>query len=352
MAVTAVSQPPAGEFSRFHYWKNPDSEDIGRTATEFLKKLPGPTHIHVTGEDHTRCRAVTTLSHGNEPSGFHAVFEALRRQIRPVVDIHYFIPSVDAARQSPGFIYRMLPHQKDFNRCFKRPFGDSVQDRLAQDLVSRLEKHSPECVIDIHNTSGSSPSFGITICTDAKHDALVSLFTHRMIVTDLKLGALMEIGETMTPTVTIECGGAQDRESNLMATEGLMRYITIEDVLSINHTDMALEFFHNPLRLELLDGSDIAYGDHSLVEDGVTLLPDIENHNFGYVSPGNRLGYVSGELAANLTIVDIEGRERVPEYFRLEQGELYPVKRLKLFMVTTNPEIARKDCLFYLVEAG
>ncbi len=57
-------------------------------------------------------------------------------------------------------------------------------------------------------------------------------------------------------------------------------------------------------------------------------------------------------MAANLTVMDIHGKEKLFDYFVLEEGELYPTRRLKLFMVTTNPEIARKDCLFYLVEAA
>ena len=345
-----MQQSISAQDSSFQYWKDPDIQNIGDTAVEFLNKLHGPTHIHISGNDPSRCRAVVTLLHGNEPSGFHAIFDTLKRQIKPVVDIHYFIPSVDAAKQAPGFIYRMLPHQKDLNRCFSTPFGDTEQDLLAQDLLENLKSFNPESVIDIHNTSGSSPSFGVTTFMDERHDALVSLFTHRTIVTDLPLGSLMEISRSMMPTVTIECGGAQDIASNVMATEGLTKYISYANVLTLEHTDMSLEFFHNPLRLELLEGSDIAYGDHCLMTDGVTLLPEIEDFNFGFVNPDTRLGFVSGELDSNLTVRDARGRERLQDYFRLSDGELYPLRTLKLFMVTTNPEIARKDCLFYLIE--
>ena len=203
-----MQQSISAQDSSFQYWKDPDIQNIGDTAVEFLNKLHGPTHIHISGNDPSRCRAVVTLLHGNEPSGFHAIFDTLKRQIKPVVDIHYFIPSVDAAKQAPGFIYRMLPHQKDLNRCFSTPFGDTEQDLLAQDLLENLKSFNPESVIDIHNTSGSSPSFGVTTFMDERHDALVSLFTHRTIVTDLPLGSLMEISRFMMPTVTIECGGA------------------------------------------------------------------------------------------------------------------------------------------------
>jgi hypothetical protein len=334
----------------FYTWTNPGPKDIGGSAVEFLHALPGPTHIHITGEDRSRSRAVVTLLHGNEPSGLHAIYEILKRDIQAVVDIHYFILNVDAARQAPGFIYRMLPQHKDINRCFRPPYDDSEPSLLAQSLLQKLLEFQPECTIDIHNTSGSSPSFGVTTFMDDLHDALVSLFTHRMIVTDLKLGALMEISEEVMPTVTIECGGAQDIESHIIATEGLTRYITIEDILSRQHGDMTLEFFHNPIRLELQEGQDIVYGDHCLLEQGVTLLPSMENYNFGFVDSSTHLGFVSGGLSDTLKLEGNTGKEQISEYFELRDKELYPCKRLKLFMVTSNPEIASKDCLFYFAE--
>lgn len=333
-----------------HTWTNPCPQDIGASVLEFLHALPGPTHIHITGEDSTRSRAAVTLLHGNEPSGLHAMYGVLKRSIRPIVDIHFFILNVDAARQAPGFIYRMLPQHKDLNRCFRPPYGDTEPELLSQNLLSLLQQFQPECVIDIHNTSGASPSFGVTTFMDKRHDALVSLFTHRMIVTDLQLGSLMEISGETTPTVTIECGGAQAVESHINATEGLSKYITLHDILSKQHGDMSLEFFHNPMRLEIREGVDIVYGDHCLLDKGVTLLPNVENYNFGFVNSSVRLGFISGELIDILSLKDTAGNERVLEYFELRADELYPRKKIKLFMVTSNPEIARKDCLFYLVE--
>ena len=318
---------------------------------EFLRSLPGPTHVFIAGKQSSRCRAATTLLHGNEPSGLFAIFNIIKQRIRPLVDMHLFIMNVDAAKQSPGFIYRMLPHHKDLNRCFGNSTGDSDSERLARALLDELRGLAPESLIDIHNTSGSSPSFGVTTFMDERHDSLVSLFTHRMIVSDLRLGALMEISDSIMPTVTIECGGAQDTEANLVATQGLIRYMTVEDVLDHEHSEITLELFHNPMRLELTENSDVAYGEHSLLEDGVTLLPNIENFNFGFVNPDTRLGFVSGELSENLSARSIDGHECISENFTLKAGELYPGRRLKLFMVTTNPEIARKDCLFYFVPA-
>ncbi len=336
----------------FYFCRDPNPEQIGENAREFLKRLPGPTHLHISGNNPDRSRVVVTLLHGNEPSGLHGIFDVLRMGVKPVVDIHCFIPSVDAAKQEPGFVYRMLPHHKDLNRCFRPPFGDSEEEQLAQSLLRRIESIQPECVIDVHNTSGSSPGFGVTTFIDERHDALVALFTKRMIITDLKMGALMETSETMFPTVTIECGGAADPDSNRVATEGLIKYLTYEDVLNAPHEGLSLDIFHHPLRMELVDDCEIAFGDHILVPDGVTLLSNIEHFNFDKVPTGTELGFIPIPLDECLTLTDAQGENRIHEYFCQDGESLRATQDLKLFMVTTNPEIARKDCLFYLVEAG
>jgi hypothetical protein len=349
--VEVMEHPAASSRVLFHYWKNPAIDEIGATADEFLKLLSGPTHIHLTGQDESRCRVVVTLQHGNEPSGFWAIHKVLQDNTVPIVDIHFFIPSVKAARAGPGFFYRMLPNEKDQNRCFKIPFGDSEQDHIAREIMDKLAILQPESVIDVHNTSGISPSFGITTTMDEGHVALVSLFTHRLVVTHLELGSLMDFAEARMPTVTIECGGGQDGESNLMAAEGLIKYLSYDDVLSVEHTDLTLEFFHNPLRLELRKGKDIAYAEQPVAGYELTLLPAIEHFNFGYITPDTLLGFVAGKLEDVLTAKDTKGNEKLTRYFKLIDGELRPRRKQELFMVTTNPEIALKDCLFYLVES-
>jgi hypothetical protein len=338
-----------GSLHGYRYWPNPSSDDIGETYLAFLSLLDGPAHIRISGRDSTRCRAVTTLLHGNEPSGLVAIFNTIKLGVTPAVDMHYFILNVEAAKQPPGFFYRMLPGLKDQNRCFAPPFDDSSEDQLALELLQKLVELNPECLIDVHNTSGSSPAFGVTTFMDTKHNALVSLFTQRIVVTDLSLGSLMEISESILPAVTIECGGAADAESSTLATEGLIKYLTLEDVLTERQSDLMLEHFENPVRLELKPGASIAYANHHSIDHGVTLRPDIENHNFGHVGASYHLGYLSGEIGDLLSAKDSKGIERLDEFFCAKNGELFPTKTLKFFMVTTNPEIAKNDCLLYVV---
>jgi hypothetical protein len=346
---TRLFQPSPGK--QLYRWQNPRPSEIGANAYEFLQRLPGPTHIELSGKTRSRARIVVTLMHGNEPSGLHAVYAALRDQIKPVVDTHIFIPSVDAAKQAPGFIYRALPHHRDLNRCFSRP-GDSEQHQLAQEILTAIQALPVEAVIDIHNTSGSGPSFAVATHRDDRLNCLASLFTHRMIISDIRLGSLMENSTARLPIVTIECGGAMDLESNALAAEGLRCYLQTSDLFSPVHPVVSLEFFHHPVRLELTEGSEIVFGDHQLLNKGLTLLPDLEQHNFGFVDRDTLLGFVAGDMQQLLQAQNAEGTNVLGDNFRCEGGKLYPARQLKLFMITTNPEIARKDCLFYFTASS
>ena len=174
---------------RFQFVKEPLATDIGDNVEAFLRSLEGPTCFFLEGEDDSRTRALVTLLHGNEPSGAMAVFRWLKSCQRPAVNIVVIVASVAAALEFPVFSHRMLPRARDLNRCFRPPFDDA-QGALAEEILEILHMHHPEAVIDMHNTSGSGPSFGVCTHMDHQHDALVSLFTQRLIVSNLGLGAL------------------------------------------------------------------------------------------------------------------------------------------------------------------
>lgn len=83
--------------------------------------------------------------------------------------------------------------------------------KVAEEIVDLFEQYQPEAVLDIHNTSGHSPDFAVVTYESEPHEALVSLFCDRLVITDLRLGALMERSSRRCPVVTIECGERQMR---------------------------------------------------------------------------------------------------------------------------------------------
>ena len=313
---------------------------------DFLQQLAGPTIITQTGTDSSRWRAMVTLLHGNEPSGVKALLRWLQSGKQPAVNAVFIIASVVAAITPPGFYYRMLPGHRDLNRCFRPPFNDR-EGQLALDILDALREYNPEALIDVHNTSGSGPSFGVAVSDDKLHDALITPFAPRLIITDLRLGALMEISESDLPTVTVECGGSQDPESDEIAWDGLCQYLSNDNVLQASNADFALEKLNNPVRLELCSGSKLAYANEPVDGVDLTLRPDIEHFNFGTVDTGTTLGWLGDAGLSCLTARDTTGHEQLNTLYCCEGNELRVAMPLKLFMITSNPDIATSDCLWY-----
>lgn len=320
----------------------------GNNVIEFLQGLPGPCCIHIPGADRSRCRFVVTLLHGNEPSGVYAIYQLIKEGWQPVCDMYLAIMNRRAALTEPFFSFRQLEPKRDLNRCFRAPFDDE-EGALARALLDLIAEKKPEALIDIHNTSGVGPAFGVAVHLDSKHDALISLFTERLIITDIRIGALMELSERDVPTVTVECGGADTMESHRLAADGLRRYFSKADLFNLKDAPWPIEILHNPIRLELATELQFVYGDPLLSSAEMVIRADIEKFNFGTVNSETVLAKMDSAAAQKLFVRSSSGREPIDEWFRCSEGELRPVRTLKLFMITSNPSIARSDCLLYAV---
>ncbi|MCG8609552.1 MAG: succinylglutamate desuccinylase [Pseudomonadales bacterium] len=330
-------------------WDNPETQTLGSSAEEFLRKLPGPTVIFVRGKRTQETRAVCTLLHGNEPSGTLAAYHWLKRKQQPACNVALFIASVETALTVPGFHYRQLPGNRDLNRCFIPPFDDR-EGEIAQEFMAYLEEIQPTSVLDIHNTSGDGPAFAVSIIHDDVHLRLASFFTHRIIHTPLRMGALMELSQHSMPIVTIECGGAREQESHELALNGLTRYLNAEQIDTI-HSEETFELFHNPVRVVMQKESSIDYQEYNNHQVDITLSPGIERFNFGIVQPETQLGWLSSGDLNHLQAINSYQENVIDHILKVVDRKIYPARAIKLFMATTNPTIAKSDCLFYVVDA-
>lgn len=315
-----------------------------KDAGDWLETLPGACQIHISGRDPTRCRALVTLLHGNEPSGLLAIHDWLRRQPEPpATNLALIIANQKAALTEPRFSYRHLPDERDLNRCFRPPWQDRP-GRLAQSILSTLIDLAPEAVLDVHNTSGHSPAFAVSILDDARHRALAGLFTEHLVVTDLRLGALMDSAEQLFPTLTLECGGAGQQQAHQVARHALQRLAEDQELFAQQPAGTGPRVYHNPVRVELTGGARLAYGRD---EGDVLLRRDIETLNLTLVQPGQALGFLRAGLN-QLVARDHRGRPVLRDLLRDDNGTLTPTRPLYLFMATPHERIARSDCLFYL----
>lgn len=332
-----------------HHRYDPGPDLAGASVDAFLEHLGGPTCLHFRGDDPSRSRMVVTLLHGNEPSGAMAVRRWVASGLTPAVDTRIVVAAVGTALTAPRFSHRMLPGVRDLNRCFRPPFDDAP-GQLAQAILQLIDDTTPEAVIDIHNTSGSGPAFGVCRHRDCQHEALASLFTSRLVVASIDLGALMETSDARTPTVTIEVGGREDAPSHELAWEGLHAFLTRPQVLAGEQRDWGMEILADAIRLEIRPGTRVVYDTQPRADADLTLKPDIERFNFGAVTPDIELGWLQGDPERWFRAVDGQGRCAVSRLVAVRDGRLHPAASMRLFMVTTNPRIALSDCLFYAIQ--
>ncbi|MCY4643584.1 MAG: hypothetical protein OXB88_03110 [Bacteriovoracales bacterium] len=315
------------------------SQDIPSCPREFLKQLGGPTVMCLPGEDSSRTRVLVTLTHGHESSGFKALHLWLRSGRRPKVDIVVILGGVKAALMDPPFYYRHPPGERDLNRCFSSPYEDEP-GRLAREILECIGGYDPEAVLDMHNTSAPTPPFAVIYGDDPAKQNLAGVFVDNLIISNLKLGSLME-QDLACPVITLEVGGHRDPKSQDLAVMSLERYFLKDNLLE---TPTDIRVFRNSLRLELAPGRSLGFSDSPLPDLAVTIRNDIDSLNFFSIDTGQLLGW-----ASDLNHLRIRGTDdgNAGRYFTLRRGGLYPKAPMTLFMASMRSDIAASDCVFY-----
>jgi hypothetical protein len=169
---------------------------------------------------------------------------------------------------------------------------------LARAILADLRAGRPEALVDLHNTSGFGPWYGVGTRANADQLALVSLFSGYHVLTDIRLGTLMEATEDDWPTVTIECGGAQDPRSDKTAYTGLTRYLGAPTLFGAPETGSAVSVLRHPIRVRLADGAAVAYGSEPATDAPLTLRRDIDRFNSSVLTEDDPIGWASSQVAS------------------------------------------------------
>ena len=313
----------------------------------FLRWLGGSSFLRVPGRDRSRARAVTTLIHGNEPSGLRALLAWLRDGETPATDAVVWIASVATALGPPSFGHRSLPGRPDLNRCFLDPEGDSAEHALARAALGLLRSASPEALIDLHNNTGHNPAYAVGPVADGPHRGLAAMFGRYFVKSALELGALVEATEHDFPSVTIECGLAGSSQADSVARSGLDHFLACNSLPQSPEREPTLLL--DPLRVEVLPGFELAIGEQPASGAGFTLAADIDRHNFEQLGPGVVIGWLHDDRPWPLLARGATGEDVSHDYF-VRRGERIETRReLMPIMMTTEPAIACSDCLFYIV---
>ena len=327
------------------YLKDEDRTKLPTTAPCFLHELQGLTVIDITGKDTSRTRVMTTLIHGNEPSGFIASYLWLKSGEVPATNVRIIICNPETAQHKPIFTRRYVGDCEDLNRYFgtKVQPDDKVQLRANQ-IKELIKEVNPEAIIDLHNTSGLSPAFALSTVEDEDHLDLSGLFTSMVMYMSLNVGSLCE-QDFGVPIITIECGGADEILSHEVATEGLHDYFSLDCLFT--HRQREVNLYYHPMRIELIGDASVSFANHKLFTTDITFICEIEQFNSHPTPKGEFLGWYEDEGKLPLKAIDDKGVDQIDKLLTVDAGRIYANCKFQMFMATTNQDIATNDCITY-----
>lgn len=329
----------------YREWHQPLADEIGTDINEFVRILGEPTWMTFKGHDSSRRRAIVTLLHGNEPSALKAIFNWIKSEQTPAVDLGVFYGAVNAALEPPLFSHRYLPSERDLNRCFKPPYEDN-QGMLASSLLTLLNDWKPEAVVDCHNTSGHSEAFSVALTGNQRQRQIAQLFTRKIIVMHRDMGALLEHSTDEMPIVTVEFGGFRDPKSDSLARDCLDQFIHRQQLFSTEPEPM--QVLRNPRRLEVIPGHHLHYSSTVQKNADITLFNTIDQLNFSHVEADTSLGWLGKDGINGLRVTDEASHTELDTFFYEKDGFLMTKTDITIFMATTDPFVAENDCLLYL----
>ena len=123
-------------------------------------------------------------------------------------------------------------------------------------------------------------------------------------------------------------------------------------MLDADCAETKFEIYTSPVRVELKSGSTLSFGQALHVGVDLTLDEDVERFNFQAVDPEQPLGWLGERGLSALQAINKHGKNVIKDFLIERNGELFPVRPLKLFMATADSDVARSDCLFYAVCAS
>ncbi len=287
------------------------------------------------------------LQHGNETSGWDAVRRLLRSRYRrdPLPrSLILLIANVDAAAAG----VRHLANQPDFNRCWPgsetRHTGWHAMYGSIHDHVKRFK---PFASIDIHNNTGENPHYAAVNSIEARRLHLAALFSRTVIFFTQPLGVQSIAFGKFCPSVTLECGLAENEDGADHAMAYLDNVLNLRELPQTMPRPDDLELYRMIATVTVEPDVDFAFN-HEAAD--LWLPPDLDRLNFCEMPPGTRLGQLVNGHRNPLRATSHEGGDLSAHCFRTRDRDIITTRPLMPAMMTTNKDIVRQDCLCHLME--
>ena len=318
------------------------------SARDIHRILPGPTLIDLPG-DRGDTLFVSILQHGNEDTGLRAVQRLLRdymgRTLQRPLTLFIANPMAAAAGQ------RRLDDQPDFNRCWPgtEMAANGATEMLAE-VLALAEQRPLFASVDIHNTSGRSPSYaGVNILDDACLQ-LAARFAPTAVYFTRPRGLQAQAFRGLCPAVILECGRPGDEAGIAAAHSYLEDLLHLEEIPRTPPAARELELLQSVGLVQIPQNVRFGFAQELDAEDlELALDPELDRHNFRQLPAGTAFGrVVAGSWPVRM--VGPAGNEVTDDFFEVRDGALRLRRSAMPSLLTLDPRIVRQDCLCHLME--
>lgn len=311
---------------------------------QLYQLLDGPTLIHLSGK-HTPALFVSVLLHGNEPTGFLALQQLLRKYSPPLPRaVSFFIGNVQAA----SFDRRRLDNQPDYNRVWPGTASPpNAETRLMQAVYDTMRDRQVFASIDIHNNTGLNPHYACINRIDNRFIRLATLFGRLVVYFTHPKGVQSAAMAELCPAVTLECGRPGHRYGVEHALDYLETCLHLEEISDDPVPERTFDIYHTVAQVKPTE--DISF---SFQQENCDLLlnADLEKLNFTEIEAGTVFGQVRNSDTLPIVAINALGNEVTEQFFQLKDSRLEIIRAAMPSMLTRDETVIKQDCLCYLME--
>ena len=328
--------------NRFDYV--PDAM-LHSTSIELEKLLGRPTLFYLDGARKPPL-FITVLQHGNEPTGFEAIQQILRKYQSAKLPraIWLFVANVSAAAAG----MRKLDGQHDYNRAWPGTTDNTTAEAaLMREVIDTVTAEPLFASVDLHNNTGSNPHYGCVNELEPGYLQLATLFARTVVYFRQPVGVQSLAMSKHCPAVTLECGQAGENAALVHAVEFL------DACLHMHHLPDHQVSPHDITLLRTAAVAKMRAGVTFGFDGGnyeVQFRPDLDKLNFGPLEAGETLAALKGDAGMPVIVTDDDGADVSATLFDISGGTLKLKRTLTPSMATLDVGIIKQDCLFYVME--
>ena len=310
---------------------------------EITKLIDSPTLLHLKGEK-DQPFFISILLHGNEYSGLIILQKILKKYCNKILprSLIIFIGNPKACEQG----VRHLKDQPDFNRIWKG--GSPYEESLTKPVLEYAKNQKIQGAIDIHNNTGRNPVYA---CINKKIEDFIKMaqgFSKHIVYFTQPDSVLSIAFSNICPAIVIECGLPGHIQGITAGVHFIENILDKEEKWKKNEIK-TFPVYHTFATLYIDPDAVVCFHPQPfLKENHLCFISQLDELNFQQLKVGTFLGKISD--TTQLKLIDKNGSNIFNQFFSVTENNLTIKSSFIPGMLTKNVQIAKSDCLGYIME--